>query len=120
VIRRIAVAGLSAALATTGFGCGAQELTAEQRLAYRQVTAYWTRPEAVLARSFDYQQAAAKQFRHNLRELQGADLGDKEDAALRTLMTCKHQVTDGSPTDNVAECETAFATIRAAVDERLE
>ena len=119
-MRRIAVAGLSAALATTGFGCGSQELTAEQRLAYRQVTAYWTSPEAVLVRSFDYQQAAAKQFRHNLRELRGADLGDKEDAALRTLLTCEHQVTDGSATDDFAECERAFETIRAAVKERLE
>ena len=120
VIRHMAVAGLSAALATTGFGCGSQELTAQQRLAYRQATAYWTNPEAVLVRSFDYQQAAAKQFKRNLRKLQGADLGDEGDAALRTLATCKHRVTDGSPTDDFAKCETAFETIRAAVDERLE
>jgi hypothetical protein len=112
--------GLSAAIATTGFGCGSHELTAEQRLAYRQVAAYWTHPEAILVRSFDYQQAATKQFKRNLRALEGADLGEEEDAALRTLSTCKHQVTDGSLPRDPAKCNTAFTTIRAAVREHLE
>ncbi|MBA2525738.1 MAG: hypothetical protein H0V18_08150 [Pyrinomonadaceae bacterium] len=118
--RKIAIAGLSAALAVTAVGCGSDELTDEQRLAYRQVAAYWTDPEAVVLKSFDKQQAAAEQFKRNLRELQGADLGEKQDAALRTLSMCTYEVTDGSePTDRTS-CESAFATVRSAVDERLE
>ena len=116
--RKAAIVGLAAALAASG--CGSGELTDEQRLAYRQVAAYWTDPEAVVLKSFDRQQAAAEQFRRNLRELQGAELGEKQDAALRTLSTCTHKVTDGSEPFDRTRCQSAFATFRSAVEERLE
>jgi NAD(P)H-hydrate repair Nnr-like enzyme with NAD(P)H-hydrate dehydratase domain len=118
--RRTAGACLCAALAATAWGCGAQELSADQERAYRQVTAYWTNPEAVVVRSFDYQQAAATQFKRNLDVLAAADLGEEAAAALQTLSGCEHHVTDGSEPSNAKACDHAFATVRAAVEERRQ
>jgi ABC-type transporter Mla subunit MlaD len=113
------VAALIAALAALAPGCGdAEDLTAEQRQAYRQVVAYREDPEAVLLRSYDYQQAAAKQYTRNLRTLQQADLD--EDDAIGTLKTCTLEITDGSkPGTDPKACEAALDAVRAAVDQRL-
>ena len=106
-------------LAATACGCGAQELSADQMRAYRQVTAYWTNPEAVVVGSYDYQQAAAAQFRRNL-DVAAADLGEEAAAALQTLSSCEHHVTDGSEPNNAKDCDAGFATVRAAVEERRQ
>ena len=120
MMRRTAGVGFCAVLAAAAWGCGAQELTADQMRAYRQVTAYWTNPEAVVVRSYDYQQAAAAQFRRNLDVLAAADLGEEAAAALQTLSSCEHHVTDGSEPDNAKDCDAGFATVRAAVEERRQ
>lgn len=117
--RSTLIAAALAALAAVAPGCGdAEDLTAEQRQAYRQVVAYREDPEAVLLRSYDYQQAAAKQYTRNLRTLQQADLD--EDDAISTLTTCKLEITDGSkPGTDPEACEAALDAVRAAVDQRL-
>lgn len=110
---------LSSAMAATAFACGSADLTAEQRDAYRQVLAYRTDPEAVVTRSAAYQQAAAEKFERNVRTLQDADLGDEQQAALRTLATCTLEVSeDPEPAD--ARCADALAALRSAVEERLD
>lgn len=112
-------ATLTAALTALAPGCGgAENLTVEQQDAYRQVVAYRTDPEAVLLRSFDYQQAAAKQYARNLRTLERADLGEED--ALRRLKTCVLEITDGSkPGPDPDACEAALDAVRVAVDQRL-
>ena len=102
-------------------GCGqAERLTAEQRTAYRQVVAYRSNPEAVLLRSYEYQQAAAEQYKRNLRTLGRADLG--EDDALGTLTGCTLKITDGSPQPgpDPSACQAAFEAVKTAVDRRLD
>ena len=117
--RHTVVTILSSAMAATAFACGSADLTAEQRDAYRQVLAYRTDPEAVETRSAGYQQAAAEKFERNVRTLQGADLGDEQQAALRTLSTCTLEVTeDAEQTD--AGCADALAAVRSAVEQRLD
>ena len=117
--RTMLVAAVVAALVPLAPGCGdAEDLTAEQRRAYRQVVAYRGDPEAVLLRSYDYQQAAAKQYMRNLRTLQQADLD--EDDAIGTLKTCTLEITDGSkPGPDPRACAAALDAVRAAVDQRL-
>jgi hypothetical protein len=117
--RNTLVAAAIAALAAVTPGCGdAEDLTAEQRQAYRQVVAYREDPEAVLLRSYDYQQAAAEQYTRNVRTLQQADLD--EDDAISTLETCTLEITDGSKHGPDPEaCEAALDAVRAAVDQRL-
>jgi hypothetical protein len=117
--RNTLVAAVIAALAALAQGCGdAENLTAEQRQAYRQIVAYREDPEAVLLRSYDYQQAAAKQYTRNLGTLQQADLG--EDDAISTLKTCTLEITDGSkPGTDSEACKAALDAVRAAVDQRL-
>jgi hypothetical protein len=120
MLRWIASLTLSAALIGTAWGCGDQELTADQKRAYRQVTAYWTNAEAVVIRSYDYQEAAASQFRRNLDVLAAADLGQEAAAALHTLSGCEHHPTDGSEPNDAKDCAGAFATVRAAVEKRRQ
>lgn len=86
----------------------------------QQVVAYWTKPEDVLLRSFHYQQAAAKQFRRNLDALTAANLGEETAAALKTLSTCAHEVTERPDPDKAKNCDNAFATVRATVKERRQ
>jgi hypothetical protein len=119
VKRSTLVVTLIAVLTTMAPGCGdAEKLTTEQQDAYRQVVAYRTDPEAVVLRSYEYQQAAAKQYARNLRTLEAADLG--EDDALSTLKTCTLEITDGSkPGPDSDACDTALDAVRAAVDERF-
>ena len=72
----------------------------------------------MLLRSFDYQQAAAKQYARNLRTLEQADLG--EDDALKTLKTCILEITDGSkPGPDPRACDAALEALRTAADQRL-
>ena len=100
-------------------GCGdAETLTAEQQDAYSEVVSYRTDPEAVVRRSYEAQQAAAKRYARNLRTLEAADLG--EDEALSTLRTCTLQITEGSdPEPDPAACDAALEAVRGAVDQRL-
>lgn len=109
---------LSAALVATAWGCGDEEMTMEQERAYQEVAAYWTNPEAVLTRSADVQQAAAAQFRRNLDVLAAADLSEEATAALETLSSCAHRVTDGSARTDANDCADAFVTVRAAAEQR--
>ena len=117
--RTVPATVLLAVLCATGSACADDEnLTADQRDAYRQVVAYRTNPEAVVTRSAEYQEAAAQQYVRNLRTLEGAELG--EDDALSTLGTCTLEVTDGStPGPDPAACDAALEAVRAAVEGRL-
>jgi hypothetical protein len=118
--RLTAGVGVCAVLTGIACGCGAKPLSADQERAYRQVAAYWANPEAVLIRSYDYQQAAAAQFRRNLDVLAAADLGEEAATALETLSGCEYRVTDGSEPNNPKDCDGAFAAVRAAVKERRQ
>jgi hypothetical protein len=117
--RRVGVI-LGLALVGTAWGCGDQELTADQERAFREVTAYWTNADATVTRSDEYQKAAAVQFRRNLDVLADADLGEEAAAAIRTLSSCAHRVTDGSEQTDANDCANAFVTVRAAADQRRQ